>query len=181
MSSMLLKKSLCYPLALATVAISTLAQSASAATFNFSFSNVNGSVAGTVQGTITLPDGNGTFAASAVTVTSAPAALGYTTPLPLNLAIGNLAQNTFTVVGGQINAGLSNFFYVFPGNSNAIGLRADSAIFGSSNGLVTFFDSASGGFLGSPGVLNSNNSTLTFTSTAVPEPATVLGLPKMSV
>ncbi|MGB5596147.1 MAG: hypothetical protein WBM62_19225 [Crocosphaera sp.] len=66
-------------LAAATVVGS--ANVANAATFGFSFSNVDGPVNGTVEGTIELPDGDGTFAATSVFVTSAPAALGYTTPL----------------------------------------------------------------------------------------------------
>jgi len=72
--------------------------------FNFSFSNVDGPAAGTVQGTFTLPDGDGIFSASAATITSAPAALGYTTPLPLDFVNGTLFENTFTVVAGQIDA-----------------------------------------------------------------------------
>ncbi|MFM7713952.1 MAG: PEP-CTERM sorting domain-containing protein, partial [Microcystis sp.] len=80
---MSLKKYFNKPLtvALATVATATLAQSASAATFNFSFSNVQGPVSGTVQGTLTLPDGDGTnLAATSLIVNSAPAAPGYTLP-----------------------------------------------------------------------------------------------------
>ena len=53
---------------------------ANAATFNFSFSNEDGAVPGTVEGTIELPDGYGIFAASNLTVTSAPVALGFTLP-----------------------------------------------------------------------------------------------------
>ncbi|BCU12656.1 hypothetical protein [Microcystis aeruginosa] len=102
-----LTSSFCYSVALATVATATLAP------VNFSFSNVTGPVSGTVQGTLTLPDGDGTFSASAVTITSAPTALGYTTPLPLDFGSGTLYENTFTVVAGQINATASNFFYIF--------------------------------------------------------------------
>ena len=170
-----LKSSLCYSVALATVATATLAQSASAATFNFSFSNVNGPVSGTVQGTLTLPDGDGTFSASAATITSAPAALGYTTPLPLDFGTGFLPQNTFTVVAGQINATASNFFYVFPGFVNAIALNGTDV---GANGS-SFFDASSGGFLGNTGVRDPGSSTLTYSPaapTTVPEPATVLGL-----
>jgi len=164
-----LKSSFCYSVALATVATATLAPVASAATFNFSFSNVTGPVSGTVQGSLTLPDGDGTFSASAVTITSAPAALGYTTPLPLDFGSGTLLENTFTVVAGQINATASNFFYVFAGDDNAIALN--ESYFGSG---FSFFDASSGGFLGNTGVQDPGSSTLTFVP--VPEPATVLGL-----
>jgi hypothetical protein len=170
MSSMPLKSSLCYSVALATVATATLAPVASAAIFNFSFSNVTGPVNGTVQGTLTLPNGDGTFSASAATITSAPAALGYTTPLPLDFGSGTLFENTFTVVAGQINATASNFFYIFPSFDNAIALNGTD--FGA-NGS-SFFDASSGGFLGDTGVRDPGNSTLTYSR--VPEPATVLGL-----
>lgn len=163
MSSMLLKTSFCYPLALATLATATLVQSASAATFNFSFSNVNGPVNGTVEGTITLPDGDGTFAATSVIVTSAPAALGYTLPLD---AFFGLFFNSFTVSGGAITA--SSFL-----SGPSGGLFSLSSPFGGTY-LTTSNNSSA-----SSGVLDSSNSTLTSTpapSAAVPEPATVLGL-----
>ena len=99
-----LKSSLCYSVALATVATATLAPVASAATFNFSFSNVTGPVNGTVQGTLTLPDGDGTNAATSLIVTSAPAALGYTLPFDVMANLTNLLSNSFTVSGGVITA-----------------------------------------------------------------------------
>jgi len=173
MCFMPLKSSFCYSVALATVATATLAPVASAATFNFSFSNVTGPVSGTVQGSLTLPDGDGTFSASAVTITSAPAALGYTTPLPLDFGSGTLVENTFTVVAGQINAIASNFFYLFASGNNAIALNESFFSFGS------FFDASSGGFFEDTGVQDPGSSTLTFVpvpNVPVPEPATVLGL-----
>jgi hypothetical protein len=70
---------------------------ANAATLTFSFMNEEGPVAGTVEGEIELPDEDGTFAATAVTITSAPAALGYT--LPIDALGGNAPlANTFTIV-----------------------------------------------------------------------------------
>jgi hypothetical protein len=167
--------SLAIAIALATVATSSLSQVASAATFNFSFSNVSGPVSGAVQGTIILPDGDGTFAASAVTVTSAPTSLGYTIPLPLDFGSGLLKQNSFTVAGGQIDAALSNFFYLF--FNKAFALNSTSPSVGGS-----FFDAASGGFLGDTGVQDSGNLTLTYTGTATtPEPTAVLGLLSIGV
>lgn len=151
-------------LALATVATATLAQSASAATFNFSFSNVDGTVSGTVQGTITLPDGDGTFAATSVIVTSAPAALGYTLPYDALANLTTPVTNSFTVSGGAITA--SNF--ARQNSTDALSLALP--------GLGSLFN-VRGSASTTSGVLDSSNSTLTFSSPApVPEPATVLGL-----
>ena len=44
-------------------------------TYTFTFSNVDGAVAGTVTGTIKLPDGDGTFPAVGVEIESAPGSL----------------------------------------------------------------------------------------------------------
>ena len=85
---------------------------ANAATFNFSFSNVEGAVGGTVEGIIELPDGDGTFAATSVTVTSAPAILGY--PLPVDFVDGGEIANSFTIISGMIDATVSTFVNPFP-------------------------------------------------------------------
>ncbi|MEG3439738.1 hypothetical protein V0288_21600 [Pannus brasiliensis CCIBt3594] len=71
---MLHKMSFCrsLPLFLAVVATCTLSEVAGAATFTFSFSNVRGLINGTVQGTIELPDGDGTFAAPRFLLLSPP-------------------------------------------------------------------------------------------------------------
>ena len=136
---------------------------ANAATFNFSFTNENGPVAGTVTGTITLPDGDGTFAATAITVTSAPAALGYTTPLSANVAT---TLNTFQVVGGAIVKAASAF---------ATGsLGGTLSPFGLSSPAGTLLGTSGGG---NPtnGVLDSDNSSLTYTA-STPEPTSVITL-----
>ncbi|TRU27092.1 MAG: PEP-CTERM sorting domain-containing protein [Microcystis aeruginosa Ma_MB_S_20031200_S102] len=164
---MSLKKYFNKPLtvALATVATATLAQSASAATFNFSFGNVEGPVSGTVQGTLTLPDGDGTnLAATSVIVTSAPAALGYT--LPFNVPMNSLFGNSFTVSGGVITA--SSFL--------ALGAFGGFSLNFSTNGSLFTIASS---FLPFSGVVDRNSTTLTYSPaapTTVPEPATVLGL-----
>ena len=63
---------------------------------------MNGPIAGTVSGTLELPDGDGTFAATSIIVDSAPAALGYTLSFDAILEFDNELFNTFTVIGGLI-------------------------------------------------------------------------------
>lgn len=58
-----LKSSLCYSVALATVATATLAPVASAATFNFSYTSNAGTITATVDGTL-QPDNNTVFVSS---------------------------------------------------------------------------------------------------------------------
>ena len=168
---MSLKKSFNKPLtvALATVATATLAPVASAATFNFSFSNVGGPVSGTVQGTLTLPDGDGTnLSATSLIVTSAPSALGYTLPFDVLANAIAVLDNSFTVSGGVITA--SSFGALSIGG--AFTLNFSPGNFGS-----LFNVQGSGAALS--GVVDVNSTTLTYSPaapTTVPEPATVLGL-----
>ena len=163
MSSMPLKSSFCYSVALATVATATLAPVASAATFNFSFGNVEGPVNGTVQGTLTLPDGDGTNAATSLIVTSAPSALGYTLPFDVLANFTNVAANSFTVSGGVITA--SSFLAL--NSTEALSLNFSPGNFGSLFTLLGAVNAFSG-------VVDVNSTTLTYSP--VPEPATVLGL-----
>ncbi|CCI12299.1 conserved exported hypothetical protein [Microcystis aeruginosa PCC 9806] len=164
-----LKSSLCYSVALATVATATLAPVASAATFNFSFSNVGGPVSGTVQGTLTLPDGDGTnLSATSLIVTSAPSALGYTLPFNVLANSTGVFDNSFTVSGGVITASSFGAQY----NSEAFTLNLSPGSLGSLfsvQGAANLFS----------GVVDLNSTTLTYSPaapTTVPEPATVLGL-----
>lgn len=89
--------------------LGVLAGNAKAAVYTFSFSNVDGAVSGTVSGTITLPDGDGTFAATSIVVTSAPTALGYTTPFDVFTVMNLHVENSFTVLGGNIVLASSTF------------------------------------------------------------------------
>lgn len=126
--------------------------------YNFSFSNVTGPVGGTVAGTITLPDGDGTFAASGITVTSAPAALGYTYPFDVLANLTVVPQNTFTVTGGAIDPVASSFFAFFSPNNligSAFGLSADVGV----NGSLFNIQLSS---TPETGVIDGNNSTLAF-------------------
>jgi hypothetical protein len=145
---------------------------ANAATFNFSFDNQDGAVNGTVSGTITLPDGDGTFPASSIIVTSAPATLGYTLPLDVLNGVVAVTSNTFNVVGGIINAATSIFASQVTGNA-IFGLNAG---FGNSyltdiNNQFTFVENT--------GVLDNGNSTLLYSSNppaSTPEPTSVITL-----
>ncbi len=155
---------------LAVASIFGSAHVANAATFNFSFSNEDGATNGTVEGTIELPDGDGTFAASAVTVTSAPAGLGFT--LPVNALADGSAENVFSVVGGEINIAATNFF-------GLINLTTALAFNTTIDAGSTFLDVLNAVNFGVTGVKDSNSSTLTFSSASnvtTPEPGTILGL-----
>lgn len=141
---------------------------ASAVQFNFSFSNVQGGTAGTVQGIITLPNGDGTFAATGITVNSAPAALGYTTPYNVLTNMPSVIINSFTVVGGAINPSSSSF-----GAQNST--EAFTLNYSSFGSLLSIKGSASA----TSGVWDTSNTTLTYPSasgTGVPEPSDILGL-----
>jgi|GEM_PF-3427424 hypothetical protein len=143
------------------------AQTAEAALYNFSFSNVNGPVAGTVQGEITLPDGNGTFPATGLIITAAPAALGYTTPYNLLSDMTSNFANSFTVSGGSITAGSI-------ARQNAGVNRGFTINFlpGSFGSTLSPFNAVSGNFL--TGVVDLRNTTLSFAApTPAPEPGSL--------
>ncbi|MDJ0509603.1 MAG: PEP-CTERM sorting domain-containing protein [Crocosphaera sp.] len=135
---------------------------ANAATFTFSFMNEDGLVDGTVEGVIELPDGDGTFAASSVTVTSAPAALGFTLPFDVFSNFPNIIDNSFTVSGGNIDVVAStvlatNGFQAFFLNNPAFGTQ--------------FAPEAP-----NSGVADNDNSTLVYSSVSVPEPTSMIAL-----
>jgi hypothetical protein len=146
------------------------AASAQAATFNFSFSNEDGLVNGNVEGTVELADGDGTFAATSVIITSLPTGLGLTAPVN-NLASGAI-ENVFSVVGGQIDLANTSFFGLINGGT---ALSLSNSIFDGS----TFLDALNAANLGATGVRDLDSSTLTFTSASVasvPEPTSMLGI-----
>ena len=141
-----------------TVLALLVALPAHAATYSYSFLNEDGAIAGTVAGTIVLPDGDGTFGATSVFVTTAPAGLGYD-PTGFNFATDTF-NNTFTVAAGAVVA--SDFFGRFnPGTALSIG-----STFG---GGSTFLDAFNAVDFGASGLLDSDSSTLTYA--AVPLPA----------
>ena len=153
----------------ATIATLTAVSGASAATFGFSFSNENGTVNGLVEGILELPDGDGTFAATSVVVDSAPAALGYTLPVDILTDLPgalNIIDNTFTVVGGSIDASASSF--AATNGTEGLALNFSGLSFLNIVGTANV----------STGVTDFDSSTLTYSSvsTTVPEPGTILGL-----
>jgi hypothetical protein len=140
--------------------------------FSFSFTNVTGSVAGTVTGTVTLGDGDGTFAATALTIDAGPAGLGYSFPV---LGLGGFSSvilNSFTVTGGAIDVSSVDFLGQISGAGGAyLGLSALYA------GNATFLDKFGSGNNGGTGVRDLTSSTLSFAvpaaAAAVPEPASL--------
>jgi hypothetical protein len=126
--------------------------------FNFSFNNTAGLVNGTVSGTLDLPDGNGTFAATSIKINSAPAALGYTQPVDVLSYFPDVFSNSFTVSNGTITAssfGVSN-------NSEGFALNFLPGVYG------TFLSNV-GSTNALSGVWDTNSTTLTY-SPATPVP-----------
>jgi hypothetical protein len=151
---------------LMTAASMALASQAANATahYSFSFSNVEGAVSGTVAGTVTLPDGDGTFVAIALSITAAPAALGLTLPATL-AALDGPAFNAFVVTGGAISAAASHYVAV---------IDTPYMNFGLNFGLLgSFLTPIGSGPL--DGVHDTGNATLSYAAFPVPEPAS-LGL-----
>lgn len=158
------------------VSVIALADGVNAATFTFSFMNVDGLVDGTVEGTVELPDGDGSFVATAVTITSFPAALGLP-PAPIDALAVNVIENQFSVVGGTIDIADTSF----------IGLINGSVALSLSNSIAdgsTFLDASSGGNSGATGVRDADNSTLFFSSDTVvstPEPTSIFMLAGLGI
>jgi hypothetical protein len=137
--------------------------------YAFSFNNVQGAVAGTVSGTLTLGDGNGTFAATAITIDAGPAGLGFSFPV---LGLGGFTaviSNSFTVSGGSIDVSSVDFLAVV-NPTTAFGLSSNIA-------GATFLDKFGSATNGAAGVRDQFSSTLSFAApadtAAVPEPASL--------
>ena len=109
--------------------------------FNFSFNNTVGPVNGTVSGTLDLPDGNGTFAATSIKINSAPAALGNTQPVDVLSYFQTVVKNSFTVSNGTITEsifGALNYNQAFALNyylSNSGSLLSTVGKFGEDSGV----------------------------------------------
>jgi hypothetical protein len=140
-----------------------LSAQAHAGIFDFSFSNVNGAVNGTVTGTIVLPSGDGTFAATSVVIDSLPAALNLGAG-PINVATNGV--NSFTVSGGSIVSenfqgqidGATDLFIDYTSGFPLVGTGVDS------EGCACY---------ASQGVLDAYSTTLKFAAAQVPEPSSV--------
>ncbi|MDJ0649240.1 MAG: hypothetical protein QNJ60_11095 [Xenococcaceae cyanobacterium MO_188.B19] len=126
-------------------------EAANALDFTFSFSNVTGSVPGTVTGTLGGLNDNATGAATSLELTSFPAGLGTLEAGNNVLAWSFQSANSFTVTNGSITA--ANFFATdgisdglclntscFAGLSNALTLDTASTNTGNNDGFsgVTF-------------------------------------------
>ena len=99
-------KSLGFGISLLTVlSVFNSADLANAASFSFSFTNEDGLVDGVVEGTLELPDGNGSFNATALSITSAPTDLGYSLPLNILDSSASIINNIFVVTDGMITSG----------------------------------------------------------------------------
>ena len=155
-----LKSSLCYSVALATVATATLAPVASAATFNFSYTSSLGTITATVDGTLQL-DNNTVFVSSIsnTTFNGSPApALPFVGPF-----FGGLAPEAALSLDGSV----LNFIACEDTTCNSgfgfvpAGIIAPVAVFLSAGGY---------GSVGELFVLAN------YSLTTVPESATVLGL-----
>jgi len=166
-----LKSSLCYSVALATVATATLAPVASAATFNFSYTSSLGTITATVDGTL-QPDNNTVFVSSIsnTTFNGSPAPA-----LPLTGSIVAFVSGSLTgqAVLSLDGSGLDFIACNTTNCNDGFGFLPSNAIIGNTTDLF-----ASGGGYGStfePFVLANYSLTPAGTPT-VPEPATVLGL-----
>ena len=138
--------------------IAAFAAPATAATYNFSFSNDDGGTAGTVSGTIELGDGDGVFAALAVFLNAFPAALGLGAA-PVDTNATSAGTNSFTVAGGQVTD--ADYFGLIDG-STALALNSQGS---------TFLDKSGEAGFGATGVQDLDGSTLSIS--AVPLPASM--------
>ena len=164
-----LKSSLCYSVALATVATATLAPVASAATFNFSYTSSAGTITATVDGTL-QPDNNTVFVSSISNTTFNGS------PAPALPLIGSYVNRILAgggVVTGQAVLSLdgSGLDFIASNTTNCndgfgflpAGLIAPVDLFASVGGY--------GSLTGVEPFVLAN-----YSLTTVPEPATVLGL-----
>lgn len=163
-------KSLIVLASIATLFALSGIQSASAAVYYFSFdstvvSNMT-TINGPVRGSITLPDGDGTFLPTVVLITEHPAGLNGTinaglTPTTWSTRVGA----GFTVSGGQIVA--AQWLAEEPGALDSYNqLRFN---FGGFN-LLTFNGDTSGTYVAN----NSGFSGVTYSSSPIPEPSAAL-------
>jgi hypothetical protein len=160
-----LKSSLCYSVALATVATTTLAPVASAATFNFSYTSSLGTITATVDGTL-QPDNN-TVLVSSISNTTFNGS-----PAPALPLIGSYLNSILaSVITGQAVLSLDGSGLDFIACDTTAcpsafgflpaGILAPVDLFGSSGGYGSVVE---------PFVITN------YSLTTVPEPATVLGL-----
>lgn len=126
--------------------------------FDFSFTNTLGDTPGTVTGTVDIPfAGNGTGAATNVTITSYPGAVGNVGTPPIDVTSWSTQlTNSFTVTGGNI----TSVFYEALGSG-----LPDTGLFQLLTPNGELLDASTGHFVEGP---------VTFTpAVASPEPGTI--------
>jgi hypothetical protein len=148
---------------------------ADAALFQFSFDNEDGALAGTASGSITLPDGDGYFPASAVVVDSGPAGLGLGFPVYF---LDSVYENSFTVVSGAIDLANSHFL----GLNGNTSLALNTSFFPTQQTWLSAKDVLD---QGATGVADYDSSTLSYSGSSseapVPPTATLLALGLLGV
>ena len=160
-----LKSSLCYSVALATVATATLAPVASAATFNLSYTSSAGTITATVDGTL-QPDNNTVFVSSIsnTTFNGSPAPA-----LPFVGSFLDLFSTGFLTGQAVLSLDGSGLDFFACDNTDC-----DNDLFGflpaTVFGVEVFASGTAYGGVLEPFVLAD------YSLTTVPEPATVLGL-----
>ncbi len=170
MCSMPLKSSLCYSVALATVATATLAPVASAATFNFSYTSSAGTITATLDGTL-QPDNNTVFVSSISNTTFNGS------PAPAFPFVGSFARviSSGSVTGQAVlsldGSGLDFIACEDTGCDDGFGFVPPRTI----APVAVFLSSGGYGSVNEPFVITNYSLTPAGTTT-VPEPATVLGL-----
>ena len=147
------------------IAIGFSIGSAQATLITFSFSNVNGNVAGTVTGILSGLADQGTSAATGVSITSAPSGVGFSA-FPVNiLGLGwTVITNTVTITSGVV----TSLEILIAGGTGSTAPHLLLNVGGSINSL----NNINGQF----GVLNLNGLngvTFVVTPSGVPEPATL--------
>jgi hypothetical protein len=175
---MLQIKSLCHPLALATVATCSLSGVASAATFNLSYTSSAGTITATIDGTL-QPDNNTVIVSSV----SNPTFNG--SPAPALPFVGSYLDSIISIISGgtltgqavlSLNGLVLDFIACTDINcADGFGFLPPNTLI---NNLDTLF--AAGGAYGGDGFFEpfvlANYSLTPADTPAVPEPAAVLGL-----
>jgi hypothetical protein len=153
--------------ALAALTLCAAASSATAASYDFSFSNVGGDVAGDVKGFVVLPDGDGKFVMLDLGFYSVPAALGYSSMADVISGFGGFLANSFIVSGGILDTEANTLAAVFKNNTQFFFLNYAYGDDPPANALTN----REGAKTPYNGVLDNNSATLVYSATAVPLPA----------
>jgi hypothetical protein len=122
---------------LAALALCAAGSSATAASYDFSFSNVGGDVAGDVKGFVVLPDGDGVFAILDLGFYQVPTALGYASMAEVISDFSGFYANSFTVSGGIIDPVASTLAVDFGKGDRAFALNHTDQLAGRFGSLLS--------------------------------------------